>query len=408
MAEIGTGSGLRVLVIDDQTVTRRMAMKMVRDCGATDVLEADSVENALALLEEQHRPVDVMITDVKSSEEPGAMDGVEFVRRVAERRLAGNLVIASNLDGAVVRSIETMAKGFGMTVAGHVQRPISPEKLRPVMVRLVARRAAAPLLRPRAVHLTVEDLRHAIAEKQFVPYFQPRVRTSDGAVTAVEALIRWRHPDRGLVPPGAFIPLADRAGLIDGITDVVLEKSIAWARIWLDAGVDIAVSVNLTENALNQPGLPERIAELAKQHGVAHQRIVLEVTETAAITEAALSLEALARLRIMGFGLSIDDFGTGMGTPDQLARAPFTEVKIDQALVTGVFEQPQFFGVLEYSLKLAKQLQLKTVAEGVESQADWDLLSDLGCDEMQGFHVARPMPGEEIEGWVQGWHRHPL
>lgn len=404
----GNGSGLRVLVIDEQNVTRRMAVKMVRDCGAGEVLEAESVERALVLLEEQSRPVDLMITDVKSSEVAGAMDGVEFVRRVAERRLVGNLIIASALDGSIIRSIETMARGFGLDVAGYVPRPISPEKLRPVVVRLVARRAAAPLLRPRSVHVTVEDLRHAIAEKQFVPYFQPRVRRSDGVVTAVEALIRWRHPERGLVPPGAFIPLADRTGLIDGITDVVLEKSIAWARIWRDAGIDIAVSVNLTENALNQPGLPERIAELAKLHDVAHGRIVLEVTETAAITEVASSLEALARLRIMGFGLSIDDFGTGMGTPEQLARAPFTEVKIDQALVTGVFDQPQFFGVLEYSLKLARQLQLKTVAEGVESQADWDLLSDLGCDEMQGFHIARPMPGEEIEGWVQGWHRQPL
>lgn len=403
-----SSSGLRVLVIDDQTVTRRMAVKMVRDCGAAEVLEAESVEHALILLEGQQRLVDLVITDVKLSEVPGAMDGVEFVRRIAERRLVGNLVIASALDSPIIRSVEAMAKGFGLDVAGCVPRPISPEKLRPVVVRLVARRAAAPLLRSRSVHVTVEDLRRAIAEKQFVPHFQPRVRAYDGEVTACEALIRWNHPERGLVPPGAFIPLADRTGLIDGITDVVLEKSINWVQIWRDAGIDVAVSVNLTENALNQPGLPERIAELAKRHDVPHGQILLELTESAALTEVAMSLEALARLRIMGFGLSIDDFGTGMGTPDQLARTPFTEVKIDQALVTGVFDQPQFSGVLEYSLKLAKQLGLRTVAEGVESQADWDLLQELGCDEMQGFHVARPMPGEEIEGWVQGWHRHPL
>nr|WP_298689202.1 EAL domain-containing response regulator [uncultured Dongia sp.] len=406
MAE--SGSGLRVLIIDEQSVTRRMAVKMVRDCGAAEILEAENVEHALTMLDAQKRAVDLVITDVKAGDVAGAMDGVEFVRRIAERRLAANILIASALDDSIIRSIETMAKGFGLDVAGHVKRPISPENLRPVIVRLVARRAAAPLLRSRAVHVSVEDLRHAIAQKQFVPHFQPRVRASDGEVTAVEALIRWRHPERGLVPPGAFIPLADRTGLIDGITDVVLEKSINWARVWLDAGIDIAVSVNLTENALNQPRLPERIAELAKQHGVAHERIVLEVTESAAITEFASSLEALARLRIMGFGLSIDDFGTGMGTAEQLARTSFTEVKIDQALVTGVFEQPQFFGLLESSLKLAKRLGLKTVAEGVEAQEDWDLLSRLGCDEMQGYHVARPMPGEEVEGWVKGWHREAL
>ena len=397
-----SASGLRVLVIDEQSVSRRMAAKMVRDGGATEVLEA------LVLLDAQQLPVDLVITDIKAGASSGSMDAVAFVRRIAERRLAAHLIIASALEEPIIRAVEAMANGFGLDVAGLVRRPISPETLRPVIVRLVARRAAAPLLRSRSVHLTVEDLRHAIADKQFVPYFQPRVRASDGSVTAAEALIRWAHPERGLVPPGAFIPLADRTGLIDGITDVVLEKSINWARVWRDAGIDIAVSVNLTENALNQPRLPERIAQLARQHDVAHGRIVLEVTESAAITDKASSLEALARLRIMGFGLSIDDFGTGMGTPEQLARTPFTEVKIDQALVTGVCEQPQFFGVLEYSLKLAKQLNLKTVAEGVETQADWDLLNDLGCDEMQGYHVARPMPGEEIEGWAKGWHREAL
>ena len=401
-------TALRVLIIDEQNITRRMAAKMVRDSGAGEVLEAESPQQALALLEAEERPVDLVITDVKASQIAGAMDGVEFVRRAAERRLVGHLVIASAIDEAIIRSIETMARGFGINFAGYVKRPISPESLRPLIVRLVARRAAAPLLRPRSIHVTVEDLRHAINERQFVPHFQPRVRREDGVVTAAEALIRWRHPERGLVPPGAFIPLADRTGLIEGITDVVLEKSIGWVRIWRESGIDIAVSVNLTENALVQPGLPERIAELAGHHGVPHDRIVLEVTETTAITDDPLSLEALARLRIKGFGLSIDDFGTGMGTVEQLARTPFTEVKIDQALVTGVFEQPQFFGVLEYSLKLAKQLGLKTVAEGVESVEDWQLLSDLGCDEMQGYHVARPMPGEELEGWILGWHREAL
>jgi EAL domain-containing protein (putative c-di-GMP-specific phosphodiesterase class I) len=401
-------SGLRVLVIDEQNVTRRMSAKMVRDGGAAEVLEAENVDHALILLEAQQQPVDLVITDIKAGAGATGMDSVEFVRRIAERRLVAHLIIASALDEAIIRSVEAMATGFGLDVAGLVRRPISPETLRPVIVRLVARRAAAPLLRSRSVHVTVEDLRHAITDRQFVPYFQPRVKASDGSVTAVEALIRWQHPERGLVSPGAFIPLADRTGLIDGITDVVLEKSINWARVWRDAGIDIAVSVNLTENALNQPRLPERIAELARQHDVAHERIVLELTESAAITDTASSLEALARLRIMGFGLSIDDFGTGMGTPEQLRRTPFTEVKIDQALVTGVSEQPQFFSVLEYSLRLARQLNLKTVAEGVETQADWDLLKDLGCDEMQGYHVARPMPGEEIEGWAQGWHREAL
>lgn len=397
---------MRVLVVDEQMVPRRMAAKMIRDCGVADVLEAESADIALAILDTDMLSVDLVLTDLRLKA-PGP-DGVEFIRRLAERGLVGQLILATNGDETVGRSVTAMARGLGLDVVGHVKKPISPESLRPLVLRQLARRVTAPLLKPRAVHVSAEELRQAILAKQFVPYFQPRVRASDGGVTAVEALIRWRHPERGLIPPGAFIPLADSAGLIDDITDVVLEKSIAWARTWRDLGIDIAVSVNLTESSLRNGAMPGRIAALAEEHGIAHERIVLEVTEADAIAESSDTLEALVRLRLMGFSLSIDDFGTGMGTIEQLGETPFSEVKIDQSLVTGVADQPQFLGALEYSLRLAKQLGLKTVAEGVESRVDWELLAELGCDEMQGFHVARPMPAEEIEGWALGWHRQPL
>lgn len=397
-------SGMRVLVVDDQMVPRRMAVKMVRDCGIADVLEADSGDAALTLLESELQAIDLVITDLRLT----GMDGIEFLRRVAERNLASQVILASAVEDTLARAVMTMARGLNLNIAGHLRKPVTPEGLRELVQRQMARRVAAPLRKVRAVHVSTEELRQAIEAKQFVPYFQPRVSAIDGATTAVEALIRWQHPERGLIPPGAFIPLADSSGLIDGITDIVLEKSMQWARRWRDAGTDIAISVNLTENALMRQDLPARIAALADQYEIGRERILLEVPEAEAVTEAPGPLETLARLRLMGFGLSIDDFGTGMATPEQLAQIPFSEVKIDQSLVTGVYDQPQFFGVLEYSMQLAKRLNLKTVAEGIESKADWDLLKELGCDEMQGFHVARPMPGEEIEGWAQGWHRQPL
>jgi EAL domain-containing protein (putative c-di-GMP-specific phosphodiesterase class I)/CheY-like chemotaxis protein len=398
--------GMRVLVVDDQMVPRRMAVKMIKDCGVADVLEAADCVAAITLLEGQAETIDLVVTDLRLAGLDGSgMDGIEFVRRVAERSLAHHVILASAIDDGLARSVTAMARAFNLEIAGHIRKPMVPEALRPLVQRLLARRVAAPMLRTRSVHVTAEELRQAIIDQQFVPYFQPRVRASDGGVTACEALIRWQHPERGLIPPGAFIPLADSTGLIDGITELVLEKSIGWTRRWLDLGIDISVSVNLSESALLQNSLPGRISALADRHGISHDRIVLEVTEADAITEAPHALETLARLRLMGFGLSIDDFGTGLGTLEQLSLVPFTEAKIDQSLVTGVFDQPQYVGVLEHSLRLARSLNLKTVAEGVESKADWELLKELGCDEMQGFHVARPMPGDEIEGWAKGWHR---
>lgn len=400
---------MRVLVVDGQMVPRRMAAKMIKDCGVAEVLEAESADIALALLEADEQSVDLVLTDLRFDGVAEAeLDGIAFVRRVAERSLTTQVILASAAEDGVMRSVAAMARALGLDVAGHIRKPIVPETLRPLVLRQLARRMAAPMLKARSVHVTAEELRLAIDAKQFVPYFQPRVRAEDGAVTAAEALIRWQHPERGLIPPGAFIPLADASGLIDDITDVVLEKSVTWARAWRDMGIDISVSVNLTESSLSQSDLPARIAALADQHGIARNRIVLEVTEADALTESPYAMETLARLRMNGFGLSIDDFGTGIGTLEQLANTPFTEAKIDQSLVTGVFGQPQFLGVLEFSLRLARRLKLKTVAEGIESKADWDLLREMGCDEMQGFYVARPMPGEEIEGWALGWHRQPL
>jgi EAL domain-containing protein (putative c-di-GMP-specific phosphodiesterase class I) len=397
MAEKKTGP--HVLLVEEQKVPRGMMAKMIRDLGASEVHEADSAESALEILNARQAPVALLVTDVKL---PG-MDGVAFIRRVAEKKLAQALILTSALDMGVILSVETMAKGYGMETLGHVGKPVKPEELKPLLVRYLARRAAAPLLRPHVMQVTPEDLRLAIAERQFVPFFQPRVTAKDGKLTALEALVRWNDPERGFIPPGAFIPLADRYGLMDGITDIVLERSIEWCRKWIDAGLDVAVSVNLTENALNNHDLPERVAQLANASSLDRGRIVLEVTEDVAITEDTQPIETLARFRVMGFQLSIDDFGTGMGTAEQLSRIPFTEVKIDQALITGVFEQPQFRGVLEFTLKLAKRLKLKTVAEGIESKEDWDLLKQLGCDEMQGYFIAKPMPGEEIEAWAKEW-----
>jgi EAL domain-containing protein (putative c-di-GMP-specific phosphodiesterase class I)/CheY-like chemotaxis protein len=394
---------MRVMIVDGQVVPRRMAAKMIRDCGVADVLEADSGETALAMLAEV-AAIDLLVTDIRLD----GMDGVTFVRRIAEQNLAAHLLLVSNVDDVLARTVMAMARALNLDAAGHIRKPATPEMLRACVQRLLVRRAASPILTARAVHVTAEELRQAIALRQFVPYFQPRVRSADGSLTAVEALIRWQHPQRGLIPPGAFIPLADSAGLIDGITGLVLEMSLAWARRWREAGIAPAVSVNLTETALKNVHLPDELAALADEHGIPPARILLEVTECDAITEAPAALETLARLRLMEFGLSIDDFGTGVATADQLAVMPFTEAKIDQSLVTGVVDQPQYVGVLAQTLRLARELGLRTVAEGVESKADWDLLSELGCDEMQGFHVARPMPGEEIEGWALGWHRQPL
>jgi EAL domain-containing protein (putative c-di-GMP-specific phosphodiesterase class I) len=223
------------------------------------------------------------------------------------------------------------------------------------------------------------------------------------ALAGAEALMRWQHPERGLIPPGAFIAVMEACGLIDAATEVVLAGAIAQVRAWREGGLDVPVAINLSAASLADIGLADRIAAMAARDGVDPKAIILEVTESAAMTDMARSLDTLARLRIKGFGLAIDDYGTGFSSMQQLGRIPFTEMKIDQAFVLNAADHPNLEAMLDTSLALARRLNLKSVAEGVETARDWDLLLRLGCDIAQGYLIAKPMPGAALPAWYAAW-----
>jgi EAL domain-containing protein (putative c-di-GMP-specific phosphodiesterase class I) len=183
----------------------------------------------------------------------------------------------------------------------------------------------------------------------------------------------------------------------------MLEKSAAACRDWRAAGLETTVSVNLSLASLTHIGLADRITTLVEGQNLAPRHMILEVTETIAMTDIARALENLARLRMRGFGLSIDDYGTGYSSLQQLSRIPFTELKIDQSFVMGATAKESRKVILESSLDIARKLGLKSVAEGVETRADWDLLKTLGCDLAQGYFVARPMAANRLAHWSSEW-----
>lgn len=219
----------------------------------------------------------------------------------------------------------------------------------------------------------------------------------------MEALARWRHPVHGIVAPYAFIKPLEDNGLIDELTWVMLEKASACCRTWRARGLDATVSVNLSLKSLSDNKLADRIADIVRSLNIEPRHIVLEVTESAAATDVGHALENLARLRMKGFGLSIDDYGTGYSSMQQLTRIAFTELKIDQSFVTNAAKHESARIILESSLDMAKKLQITAVAEGVETQADWDLLRQLGCGLAQGYFIAVPMDASVCMKWIQGW-----
>jgi EAL domain-containing protein (putative c-di-GMP-specific phosphodiesterase class I) len=252
---------------------------------------------------------------------------------------------------------------------------------------------------PRRLTL-VSELRAALQNGGIEVHVQPKARLSSGDVVSVEALVRWDHPELGDVSPVEFIPLAERTGLIGKLTSLVLDTTLAACAGWRAAGHDLGVAVNLSTWSLHDADLVEEVARLLRRHGVAADRLTLEVTEGSVMADPSRSVALLHQLRDLGVRLSVDDFGTGYSSLSYLKRLPVQEVKIDRSFVSGLREQGEDVAIVRAIIDLGRHLGLEVVAEGVEDQATWDLLGSMNCDLVQGWHVARPMPIGELLPWL--------
>ena len=247
----------------------------------------------------------------------------------------------------------------------------------------------------------IGELRQAIERSELYVHVQPKASLSTGAVTAVEALVRWQHPTLGLVPPDQFVPVAERSGLIRPLTMLVLRTSLAACRQWLDAGFEISVAVNLSARSLVDPDLVEDVTRLLRRHGVPARLLTLEITESSVMTDPAGAMGMLAALNDMGVRLSIDDFGTGYSSLSYLKRLPVHEVKIDRSFVTNMVTDADDETIVRSIIDLAANLSLDVVAEGVEDSAAWQRLGQLRCTYAQGYHLGRPMPISELLPWLR-------
>jgi|SRR5579859_371923 len=389
---------LHVLVAEDHEFQRKTLVRMLTALGAKRVSEAGDGKIALSIFKDRLPPVDIIISDL---EMPG-MDGMEFMRHIGEAESPVSVILSSALDSALISSVEAMTKAYGITLLGAIEKPVTPEKLRSLIGKYAPPRQKSP--RPAAPAIALEEIRRGLHAQEFEPFFQPKVNLSDGSVVGAEALARWRHPQKGIVAPYAFIGEMENHGLIDPLMWIILDKSAACCREWLGKGLEVSVSVNLSLKSLSEAALAERITERVAAQKLSSKQVVLEITESAAMTDIGRALENLTRLRMKGFGLSIDDYGTGYSSMQQLSRIPFTELKIDQSFVMSAVEKESSKVILASSLDMARQLKLKAVAEGVETRAHWNLLQKLGCDIAQGYFIAKPMEAAAFLDWTLQWH----
>ncbi len=390
-----------ILIIDDDPFLPKLLGMQLRNLGLKErgfeqVLARDRGQDALLLLQGEHR-VGLIFCDLQMPE----MDGIEMVRHLVRIGYPGALVLISGEDEQVLRTAEKLARAHRLKVLGSLHKPMPPEQLQQVLDGVLEQFETGGSASQK--RYAAEELRAGLARGELVNYYQPKVDIGSSKVVGVETLVRWRHPEDGLVLPEQFIGCAEQHGLIDELTNFVLNEALTRARTWRDAGLELTVAVNISVANLAALDFPDRVARAAARAGVPLHLLVLEVTESQLMQDPLAQFDILTRFRLKQVGLSIDDFGTGYSSLAQLRDLPFNEIKLDRGFVHGAWRDPALAAILQAHLGLARQLHLHSVAEGVEDAEDWAYLHDSGCDLAQGYYIAQPMPATQLSDWLRRW-----
>jgi EAL domain-containing protein (putative c-di-GMP-specific phosphodiesterase class I)/DNA-binding NarL/FixJ family response regulator len=390
-----------VIVVDDSAVQRSYIAMLCRSLGYAVVHEAGGGAEALALLDRLDPRPSLMVVDI---EMPG-MDGVELIEELRIRDIQIDLIIASGRESALIDSVLAIAVAIGFNVLAGLEKPLTVEALSSALEGHGARARKRAGAAPDAPAISPEELEYALAQGQITVQYQPKVDIRTGLVRGVEALARWMHPRHGAIDPGQFVALAEQYGLIQTLTFSVMEQALWQAARWNSRGLRLSMAINLSPQLLDWPGLARKIITVVQRFHVPPEQLSFEITESSLVDTRGDARGLLARLRLRGFGLSIDDYGTGFSSMQQLARIPFTELKIDRSFVHGATERKNLRVILKTAIDMARLLNLVSTAEGIETLEEWRLLQQLGCQMGQGYLIARPMPGSEIPGWLKQ-HRH--
>ncbi|OLF53907.1 EAL domain-containing protein [Pseudomonas chlororaphis] len=385
---------LRILVLGDMASHSLMVANVLRQSGCQEVFVAVDEGQALASLE-QIGPVDVTLC-VLRKEGGGTLDLLQAMGRSG---LAGSIIISSTLSADARSVLGQLIALLGMALLGDVNKPLQPGALQ----LLLAKHWNEPINEAGVlpvVPATEEEVRRALAGHQLHTYFQPKFNLRTGGVCSIEALARWHHPFKGVLPPSVFMPVIERCGWLDELLFLQLEQGLRLQRQALDQGFALNVAFNLHAGQLVNPELPGRIQTILAAHDLPGSGLTFELTETGLLEAPAISLESLVRLRMMGCSLSIDDFGAGFSSLQRLCQLPFNEIKLDGEFVRGLRHEPRRRAVISSTLALGEALGMSVVVEGIETEEQRTVLLELGCTQGQGYLCARPMSAASLLNWL--------
>jgi EAL domain-containing protein (putative c-di-GMP-specific phosphodiesterase class I)/CheY-like chemotaxis protein len=386
----------KVMVLDDDVESGRFVCDVAEEMG----LSCTSTTDPAVFLEEATEETTLIFLDLAMPE----MDGVEMLRMLGQRRCKANIVLMSEADQRIMETVKEVAGPLGLSIVGHIQKPARLKDIEAMLekhVDLPLRAATAKRKRPM---LLDSDLRNAVERNEFVLHYQPQIEIATGAVSGVEALVRWRHPELGMVFPDDFVGAAERLGLMDEVGWMIADQGLAdIAQLEGERGVPLKISINVSPYSLHDLKFPDTFQGLLATHGVPAQRLILEITEGGLIQEASAALDVLTRLRKKGVGVSIDDFGTGYSMLGQLRNIPATELKIDKGFVGRMLDMDGDRVMVEKTIEMGRGLGLKVVAEGVETAEQLQLLRSYECDTAQGYLVSRPLPVNQLGQWLEDY-----
>ena len=389
-------SGDRIVLIDDDRVVGEIVSALAKAMG----LQCDVTRTPEQFFEHVGPETTLILLDLVMPE----MDGIEILRLLGERNCKARIVLMSGINIRVIETAKKLAQSLGLSVVGHLQKPFPIAQLQELLGANVALEKPADPENEQRIAISDDDLRRAFDRDEFVIYYQPQINITTGVVTGLEALSRWQHPELGLVFPDHFIYRIEALGLMDRFCWITAERALNEVKQFSDSSGHLPrLAINVSVSSLRDLKFPDILMNLARKYAFPAERIVLEITESG-LMEFSLALDVLTRLRMRNFQLSIDDFGTGYSMMKQLQNVPAIELKIDKTFVQHMHANHADLVMVEKIIEMGHELDMEVIAEGVETDEQYKILREKGCDGVQGFLFSRALPPIEIIRWLES-HR---
>jgi EAL domain-containing protein (putative c-di-GMP-specific phosphodiesterase class I)/ActR/RegA family two-component response regulator len=384
----------RILVIDDDHDSGQLVIDAAEakgiECVATatvsDFIKKFSADTTLIFL-------DLVMPEV---------DGIELLRVLGQARCSAGIVLMSGVDKRVIETAKEWAETLGLSVIGHLQKPFRLNELEGIFETSRALQTSAVVDQGPRVIIEAADFKRAIERNEFVLHYQPKISLKNGGIVGLEALVRWQHPECGLIFPNDFIRRIEALGLIDQLGWIVVNKGLRDIGEFVEAaGTSLMLSLNISTFSIHDPGFPDMLLSLLQKYGVSVHNLIFEITESGLIQKLSNTLDDLSRLRTKQVQLSIDDFGTGYSTMQQLRSIAATELKIDKGFVKNIHANNRDRLLVQKTIEIGHDLGMTVVAEGVETAEQLAFLRLKGCDIVQGYFFCRPLPAEELLKWLR-------